>query len=110
MATFTTPKFIGTRRTESEKSVSKSSELWIEFMKKLPTIRFAICLKNKGCEDLTVRKVYQVLPDEKANQRGLVRVIDESGEDYLYPASFFFLIDLPQKVERVLRQRVSATA
>jgi hypothetical protein len=76
-------------------------------MKKVSPTRFAICRKNKGCEDLVVRKVYQVLPDEKAEQRGLLRIIDESGEDYLYPASFFFMIDLPQKIERTLRQRVA---
>jgi len=80
-------------------------------MKNTPPLnRFAICLKNKGSEDLIVRKVYQVLPDEKAEKQGLLRIIDESGEDYLYPASYFFLIDLPQKVERALRQRVSAAA
>jgi len=79
-------------------------------MKNVPPTRFAICLKNKGCEDLIVRKVYQVLPDEKAEAKGLLRVVDESGEDYLYPASFFFLIDLPQKIERSLRQRVAITA
>ena len=77
-------------------------------MKNTSPIRFAICLKNKGSEDLIVRKVYQVLPDEKAEQQGLLRIIDESGEDYLYPTGYFFFIDLPQKVERVLRQRVSA--
>jgi len=79
-------------------------------MKNTPAIRFALCLKNKGSEDLMVRKLYQVLPDEKAEKQGLLRIIDESGEDYLYPASYFFFIDLPQKVERVLRQRVSAAA
>ena len=72
--------------------------------------RFAICLKNKGSEDLIMRKVYQVLQDEKAEKQGLLRIIDESGEDYLYPANYFFLIDLPQKVERALRHRVSTTA
>jgi len=77
-------------------------------MKNTSPTRFAICLKNKGSEDLIVRKVYQVLPDEKAEKQGLLRIIDESGEDYLYPASYFFFINLPQKVERALRQRVSA--
>lgn len=65
---------------------------------------------QKGSEDLVVRKVYQVLPDEKAEKHGLLRIIDESGEDYLYPASYFFFIDVPQKVERALRQSVSAAA
>ena len=76
---------------------------------KRPT-QFAICLKNKDCEDLVVRKIYPVLPDEKAAKEKYIRVIDESGEDYLYPASYFFVIELPQKVERVLRRRVAATA
>ncbi|MCI0610197.1 MAG: hypothetical protein L0Z71_14195 [Anaerolineae bacterium] len=78
-------------------------------MKNLSPSRFAICLKNKGAEDLIIRKLYQVLPDEKAEKKGLLRVIDESGEDYLYPANFFFTIDLPRKVERVLRQHAIAT-
>ena len=79
-------------------------------MKNPSPIRYAICLKNKGSEDLIVRKVYQVLPDEKAEKQRLLRIIDESGEDYLYPAVYFFLIDLPQKVERSLRQKVSVAA
>ncbi len=79
-------------------------------MKNTSPTRFAICLKNKGSEDLIVRKVYQVLMDERAEKKGLLRVIDESGEDYLYPASYFFLIDLPQKVERALCQGISAAA
>jgi len=79
-------------------------------MKNTPPIQFAICLKNKGSEDLEIRKVYQVLSDEKAEKQRLLRIIDESGEDYLYPASYFFLIDLPRKVERSLRQKASVAA
>jgi hypothetical protein len=79
-------------------------------MENVSATQFAICLKNKGSEDLIVRKVYQVLPDERAEKKGLVRVIDESGDDYVYPASYFFAIDLPQKVERALRPRASVAA
>jgi hypothetical protein len=79
-------------------------------MKNVPPRRFAICLKNKGSEDLIVRRVYQVLPDERAEKQGLLRIVDESGEDYLYPTDYFFFIDLPQRVERVLRHKVSAAA
>jgi hypothetical protein len=79
-------------------------------MKKPSPVRFAICLENKGSEDLVVRKVYQVLEDDRAEKQGLLRIIDESGEDYLYPASYFFFIEVPQKVERALRQRASAAA
>ncbi len=79
-------------------------------MKDTSAPRFAICLKNKSCEDLVVRKVYTVLPDERAEKEKYVRVIDESGEDYLYPARYFFAVELPQKVERALRQKLSAAA
>jgi hypothetical protein len=72
--------------------------------------RFAICLKNKDSDDLIVRKVYQTLPDENAEKKRFLRVVDELGEDYLYPANYFFVLDLPQKIERSLRQRTAATA
>lgn len=73
-------------------------------------MRFAVCLKNKGCEDLMVRKVYLLLPDEKAEKEKYLRVVDESGEDYLYPASYFFVIELPQKIERTLRRTLPVAA
>jgi hypothetical protein len=66
--------------------------------------RFAICLKNTGCEDLVIHKVYRILPDEKAEKARHLRIIDESGEDYIYPAGYFFVIEVPQKVERSLRR------
>lgn len=65
--------------------------------------RFAVCLNNTGYPaSLELHKIYQVLPDEDAAQDGDIRVIDESGEDYLYPASFFVVIDVPQEVERAI--------
>ena len=64
--------------------------------------RFVVCVKNEGCEDLEVRKIYQVLPDEAAAEDDYIRVIDESGEDYLYPASYFFSVELPYEAEKVL--------
>ncbi len=54
--------------------------------------QFALCIKNSDCEDLEKRKLYQILPDEAATQEGYMRVIDESGEDYLYPESYFILV------------------
>jgi hypothetical protein len=72
--------------------------------------RFAICLKNKGCDDLVVRKLYQVLPDERAASESYLRIIDESGEDYLYPASYFFILDLPQRIERAIKRTFATTA
>jgi hypothetical protein len=64
--------------------------------------RFVICLKNEGCEDLEPRKVYRVLPDETAAEDGYIRVIDESGEDYLYPESYFLSIELPYAAQKAL--------
>jgi hypothetical protein len=60
---------------------------------------FAICINNSGYPaSLELYKVYRVLSDEVAEAGGDMRVIDESGEDYLYPSERFVLIDLPQKV------------
>lgn len=73
-------------------------------------VRYAICLKNKNCEDLVVRKIYPVIPDDRAEKADHIRVIDESGEDYLYPASYFFIVEVPQKVERALRRTLPAAA
>ena len=68
---------------------------------------FALCIEqNKDCEDLEKRKIYQVIPDEESKQEkkeGYLRVIDESGEDDLYPQSYFILVKLPDKAQEVLR-------
>ena len=64
---------------------------------------FALCVENKDCEDLEKRKVYQVIPDEESEKEGYLRVIDESGEDYLYPQSYFILVQLPRKAQEALR-------
>ena len=64
--------------------------------------QFAICVKNRGAEDLELRKVYQLLPDAEAAKEGYVRVIDESGEDYLYPAAYFIPIEVPRGASRSL--------
>ena len=64
--------------------------------------RFVVCVANTECEDLEVRKIYQVLPDDAAAVDGLLRILDESGEDYLYPAELFVKIELPQAVEKAL--------
>jgi hypothetical protein len=62
--------------------------------------RFAICINDGGyVDDLKVRTVYQVLPDESAARSNYIRVIDETGEDYLYPANLFVPIEVPREVE-----------
>jgi hypothetical protein len=59
-------------------------------------LQFAICIASEADGDLEVWKVYRVLPDAKANEVGCLRVIDESGEDYLYPQSQFVIVELPE--------------
>ena len=63
---------------------------------------FALCVENKDCDDLEKRKIYQIVPDEKAAEDGYLRVIDESGEDYLSPESYFVMVDLPDKATKAL--------
>ncbi|HAF15116.1 MAG TPA: hypothetical protein DCK93_08745 [Blastocatellia bacterium] len=64
--------------------------------------RFVVCIRNEQCEDLERRKIYQVLPDESAAEDGYIRVIDDSGEDYLYPQDYFVHIELPQAAAKAL--------
>ena len=65
--------------------------------------RFVICINDGGyLDDLKVRTVYQVLPDESAAKSNYIRVIDETGEDYLYPSTLFVPIELPHEAEKVL--------
>jgi hypothetical protein len=62
--------------------------------------RFAVCISNRGNEaSLERNKVYAILPDARAGADGLVRVIDEDGEDYLYPAEWFVAVDVPEAVQ-----------
>jgi len=72
-------------------------------MTKATTVpQFAVCVRNEECEDLELRKVYQVLPDKRAARDGYVRVTDESGEDYLYPEAYFVPVRLPLKAQRTV--------
>ena len=65
--------------------------------------RYAICVDNTGYEvSLIPRKLYEVIPDQKAAQDGLIRIIDESGEDYLYHVSHLVLVEFPIELERAL--------
>jgi hypothetical protein len=66
---------------------------------------FAVCINNTEYPaSLELHKIYRVLPDEDAEQDGDLRVIDESGEDYLYPGDYFMVLELPRDVERALLQ------
>ena len=64
--------------------------------------KFVLCIRNDECEDLELRKVYQVLPDQKASREGYLRIIDESGEDYLYPESYFIPVTLTSEAQEAL--------
>jgi len=64
--------------------------------------RFLLCVRNKGCEDLEIRKLYEQLPDRRGVEEGLVRVVDESGDAYLYPATNFVAVELSREAKRAL--------
>lgn len=66
---------------------------------------FALCVEDGGMEDLETRKVYQLLPDREASREGYVRVIDESGDDYIYPSDLFVPVKLSAAVVRQLLRR-----
>jgi len=72
--------------------------------------RFLLCVRNTGWEDLELRKLYERLPDKMATREGYVRVIDESGEDYLYPEACFVAVELPRQAERALAERTPPRA
>ena len=64
---------------------------------------FVVCLKNEGyLASLESHKIYRVLPDPQADKDGDLRIVDESGGDYLYPKDWFVLIDVPEVVEASL--------
>jgi hypothetical protein len=63
---------------------------------------FAICIHTDDADLLTPRMIYQVLPDESASKSNYIRVIDNEGEDYLYPADYFIFIDFPPEVQQAL--------
>lgn len=68
--------------------------------------KYALCIENRDCEDLEKRKIYQVIPDGDAKQEGYLRILDESGEDYLYPESYFIIVQLPIEAQEALRLTV----
>ncbi len=62
-----------------------------------------VCLKNDGYDvSLERRKIYIAIPDASASKHGLVRVLDESGDDYLYPSEYFASVELPTSVRRAI--------
>jgi hypothetical protein len=62
-----------------------------------------VCIRNRGCKaSLELRKVYEAIPDEVAARRHFIRIVDESGEDYLYPEEYFLALELSRPVKKAL--------
>lgn len=89
------PKSIGTKRTASAGGDSRSSDF-------STSRKVLVCIDPAGHEDLQSRRIYERLPDPSAARSRFVRVIDDSGEDYLYPESCFVAVDLPRAVRVAL--------
>jgi hypothetical protein len=67
--------------------------------RRVGTKHFVLCVSNRGYKaSLIARKVYEQVPDREASEKGLVRIVDESGEDYLFPSKLFAAIELPREV------------
>lgn len=93
------------KRTGSGSGTSKPKSTSTKAAKASPTSsRFVVCVKSGGYVDLQPLKVYMVLSDPQAKADGLVRVVDESGEDYLYPAAYFRAIRAPQKLFQIVER------
>jgi hypothetical protein len=64
---------------------------------------FVVCVSNQDyAASLEIRKIYRTLPDDHASKLQMVRVIDETGEDYLYPQTYFLPIALPEPIQQAL--------
>ena len=64
--------------------------------------KFAVCISNEGCDDLTLHKLYRIVRDTKAARSGFLRIIDDSLEDYLYPEKMFVVVAVPVATSRKL--------
>ncbi len=72
-------------------------------MKKPKDLHFAVCINNEGYEaSLELGKLYQVIPDEEADANDLIRVVDESGEDYAFAVTRFHALEVPSIVQKAL--------
>lgn len=99
---------IGTKLLELENMNSKSSASSTKPRRKSDSHRqsFVVCIENDGYEaSLERKKIYEVLTDTDAAKHKRVRVIDESGEDYLYPISMFTKLTLPASLSRIVGER-----
>ncbi len=95
--------FIGTRDTVEEEKKSRLKDIWSNVVKR----KFLLCVNNNGYEaSLELRKLYENIPDKQAESHEQVRIIDESGEDYLYPKSYFAPVRLLKETKTKILQGV----
>ena len=91
----------GTKRTASAAKTSKSNGTSIKHAQhSAQRSNFVLCVNNGEYVDLEPRKVYALLDDKQAAEDGMVRVVDDSGEDYLYPAEFFVPVRLTSQAAK----------
>jgi hypothetical protein len=109
MVRYGSQNFTGMKHTESGKKKSRSRTTFTSEARSNNGRRLVVCVNNDDYPaSLELRKIYVALPDRVASDHGMIRVIDESGEDYLFPEEFFIPIELPAQAKRaVLRARQS---
>jgi hypothetical protein len=89
-------------RNRQEKNANQTVSGLRKWPGKIKKTKFVVCISSDDPDLLTPRRIYQVLPDESAAKSKYIRVVDNEGEDYLYPADYFLFIELPRKVELAL--------
>ena len=97
------------KRTASERETSRSSGSSTSrslHQRALSAAKagFVLCVDSGDHVDLDIRKVYRVLPDRDSSRHGMIRVIDESGEDYLYPVDLFVPIQLSERAAKIAKE------
>jgi hypothetical protein len=110
MAGFASLNYIGMKRMASARKSSSAKGTSTRRRKAAATEhRFVVCVRNDGYEaSLERNKIYAVLPDAEAEQDGDLRVVDESGEDYLFSATRFVAIEVPAAVRASLLKAAQA--
>ncbi len=78
--------------------------------KKQEQAEFAVCVANDNCDDLQIWKLYRVLPDAAAAGEGYLRLVDDSGEDFLYPATRFVVVQFSRSIAHKLLEAVTSVA
>jgi hypothetical protein len=91
------------RTASARKNSSSSGSLKTDATRPVPRSRYVLCVRNEGYPaSLEKLKIYRRIADNQSERHGLIRVIDESGEDYLYPGDFFKAIAIPKPIRRIL--------